>query len=268
MTTILKCATVLTALVCVGAVAVGNLTSIDYDAILSGNKPVLTVSDIVHTSSAKIDEAAKEVATESDVTSEEVAVEVDTASEEVVSEPEVTTAEFDEVGVDFQENWQNYQGVYEDYGATGDSYDNTAWSYDDSGGYVEDNTYVAPSYDEVEYVEDYTSESSYDNSGVINANADGSWISGSDFRFSGVHQDSSGYSYTYYSENVLPGGGLNIPGRHVGDEGYVRDGDGNLCVASSDLPQGTVVSVPFGSGTAVVYDSGCSSGVLDVYVSW
>lgn len=104
--------------------------------------------------------------------------------------------------------------------------------------------------------------------GYVNANVDGNWVAGSELRFSGVYQDSSGYSYTYYSENVLPGGGLNIPGRHVGDEGYVMDGDGNLCVASSDLPYGTVVSVPFGTGTAVVYDTGCSSGILDVYVSW
>ena len=46
------------------------------------------------------------------------------------------------------------------------------------------------------------------------------------------------------------------------------DGDGNLCLASNDLPYGTVVNVPFGSGTAVVYDCGCSSGILDVYVAW
>lgn len=102
----------------------------------------------------------------------------------------------------------------------------------------------------------------------VDANVDGKWISGSDFMFNGVHYDSSGYSYTYYSENVLPGGGLVIPGRHVGDEGYVCDGDGNLCIASDDLPYGTVVKVPFGAGTAVVYDSGSGYGNLDVYVSW
>ncbi len=109
---------------------------------------------------------------------------------------------------------------------------------------------------------------SYD-SGYVNANVDGNWIAGSDFAWMGVHYDSgSGYSYTYYSENVLPGGGLSIPGRHVGDEGYVMDGNGNLCLASDDLPYGTVVSIPFGSGTGVVYDCGSGYGNLDVYVSW
>ena len=110
---------------------------------------------------------------------------------------------------------------------------------------------------------------SYDGGGYVDANVDGTWISGSDFAWMGVHYDSgSGYSYTYYSENVLPGGGLSIPGRHVGDEGYVMDGNGNLCLASDDLPYGTVVNVPFGSGTGVVYDCGSGYGNLDVYVSW
>lgn len=96
----------------------------------------------------------------------------------------------------------------------------------------------------------------------------GDWVSGSDFRQKGIHYDDSGYSYTYYSENVLPGGGLDIPGRHVDGEGYVCDANGNLCIASDDLPKGTVVDVPFGSGTAVVYDCGSGYGNLDVYVSW
>ena len=110
---------------------------------------------------------------------------------------------------------------------------------------------------------------SYDGGGYVNANVDGTWVAGSDFAWMGVYYDSgSGYSYTYYSEKVLPGGGLSIPGRHVGDEGYVMDGNGNLCLASDDLSFGTVVSVPFGTGTAVVYDCGSGYGNLDVYVSW
>ena len=109
----------------------------------------------------------------------------------------------------------------------------------------------------------------YDGSGYYNANLDEAWMSGSDLMFYGRPKDGgSGYTYTYYSENVLPGGGLDIPGRHVGDEGYVCDGDGNICIASDDLPYGTVVDVPFGNGTAVVYDCGSGHGNLDVYVSW
>lgn len=111
-------------------------------------------------------------------------------------------------------------------------------------------------------------ESAPDDDGIVNANANGNWISAASFRMSGRVYDGSGWSYTYYSEKVLPGGGLSIPGRHVDDEGYVVDGDGNLCLASDDLAYGTVVSVPFGSGTAVVYDCGSGYGNLDVYVSW
>lgn len=75
----------------------------------------------------------------------------------------------------------------------------------------------------------------------------------------------NGYKFTWYSEKVLPGKGLNIPGRHS-DGNFVRDCDGYICVASSDFPKGTVVDTPFGKGK--VYDTGCMSGVIDVYVSW
>lgn len=86
-----------------------------------------------------------------------------------------------------------------------------------------------------------------------------------DFRTAGVVSD-GGTTYTWYSQNVLPGGGLDIPGRHVNADGFVCDGDGKICVASSDLPHGTAVSTPFGD--AVVYDGGCASGVIDVYTAW
>ena len=33
----------------------------------------------------------------------------------------------------------------------------------------------------------------------------------------------NGHKETYYSQNVLPGGGLRIPGRHVAEDGTVRD---------------------------------------------
>ena len=79
-----------------------------------------------------------------------------------------------------------------------------------------------------------------------------------------MHYD--GHRETYYSQKVLPGKGLKIPGRHVGDDGIVRDGDGNICVASSDLKKGTVVNTSRGAGK--VYDSGCASGTIDVYTDW
>ena len=87
------------------------------------------------------------------------------------------------------------------------------------------------------------------------------------FRVMGVIY-SGGYRYTYYSQRVLPGGGLSIPGRHVDGEGYVCDGAGRICLASNDYPYGTVITVPFGSGVGCVYDSGCDSGTLDVYCDW
>lgn len=75
-----------------------------------------------------------------------------------------------------------------------------------------------------------------------------------------------GVKYTWYSQRVLPGGGLDIPGRHVDENGYVVDGEGRIAVASSDLPIGTEVETPFGD--AVVYDAGCASGVVDIYTDF
>lgn len=77
----------------------------------------------------------------------------------------------------------------------------------------------------------------------------------------------NGYRWTWYSQRVLPGGGLNIPGRHVDENGYVCDGDNYICLASNDLSKGTVVSTPFGK-QGKIYDCGCASGTLDVYVNW
>lgn len=90
------------------------------------------------------------------------------------------------------------------------------------------------------------------------------FISPEIFRYIGTF-NWNGYRWTYYSERVLPGGGLNIPGRWS-DTYFVRDGEGNICLASSDLGWGTYVPTPWGQGR--VYDSGCASGTLDVYVTW
>ena len=75
------------------------------------------------------------------------------------------------------------------------------------------------------------------------------------------------YRWTWYSERVLPGGGLNIPGRYKDEKGYICDKDGYICLASNDLKKGTLVSTPFGKG-GKVYDCGCDNGTLDVYVGW
>lgn len=75
------------------------------------------------------------------------------------------------------------------------------------------------------------------------------------------------YQYTWYSERVLPGYDLIIDGRHTDSDGFVCDGDGYICVAASSLNKGTIVDTPFGR-QGKVYDSGCSWGVIDLYVNW
>ena len=77
----------------------------------------------------------------------------------------------------------------------------------------------------------------------------------------------SGYRWTWYSQRVLPGGGLKIPGRHVDSSGYVCDKDERICLASSTLKRGTVLKTPFGK-EGKIYDSGCAAGTLDVYVNF
>lgn len=85
------------------------------------------------------------------------------------------------------------------------------------------------------------------------------------FRSQGVIYE-NGTRYTWYSQNVLPGGGLDIPGRHVGEDNLIYDENGYVVVASNDHAQGTVVDTPFGEGR--VYDSGCDSGTIDIYTNF
>lgn len=90
--------------------------------------------------------------------------------------------------------------------------------------------------------------------------------SAKDFKYIGVI-DWGGYEWTWYSELVLSGGGLDIPGRHVDENGYICDENDYICLASSDLSKGTVLSTPFGKD-GKIYDCGCASGIVDVYVHW
>lgn len=76
-----------------------------------------------------------------------------------------------------------------------------------------------------------------------------------------------GWRWTWYSERVLPGTGLHIPGRHADGNGYIRDGDGYICCASDVLGYGAIVETPFG-GYGKIYDCGCDADVIDVYVNW
>lgn len=77
-----------------------------------------------------------------------------------------------------------------------------------------------------------------------------------------------GWRWTWYSQQVLPGGGLDIPGRHVDSDGYVCDENDYICLASDYLEWGTVVNTPFGK-MGRVYDCGPGAwDILDVYVDW
>ena len=93
-------------------------------------------------------------------------------------------------------------------------------------------------------------------------------ISAAEFQWLGVVEDGDHF-YTWYSERVLPGGGLtdlNENGRHS-EGGFVKDGDGYIAVASCDYEKGTVIDTPFGQ--AKVYDTGyLQPGQIDVYTSF
>ncbi len=93
--------------------------------------------------------------------------------------------------------------------------------------------------------------------------------SASEFETLGEFYDGK-FCYKWYSQQILPGDGLSIPGRYVDEEGYVRDEDGNLCVASNRYPIGTQIEVPFGDGYAVVYDTyeDEEDNLIDVYTNW
>lgn len=83
------------------------------------------------------------------------------------------------------------------------------------------------------------------------------------FLFKGV-VNWSGYKFTYYSQQVLPGEGLAVPGRHVNAAGYVSDADGYIVLAGS-AAKGTVFETPFGY-QGKIYDRGTVGNHLDVYI--
>ena len=78
----------------------------------------------------------------------------------------------------------------------------------------------------------------------------------------------NGHKETYYDEKTLPGTGLVIPGRHVAEDGTIRDQDGYICVAANQsyMAKGTILITSL--GPAKVYDTGCAYGTIDIYVNW
>lgn len=80
-----------------------------------------------------------------------------------------------------------------------------------------------------------------------------------------------GQEFNWYSQNVMPGGGLdelNANGRHVDEStGFVVDGDGYIAVASpwGQDKVGTVIETPFGQGK--VYDTN-KGDAYDLYTDF
>ena len=78
----------------------------------------------------------------------------------------------------------------------------------------------------------------------------------------------NGWNWTYYLLSMYPGStSTPVQGRHTNEDGYICDGDGYVILASVDLSPYTVVDTPFGY-KGKVYDTGCPSGVLDVYTDF
>ena len=75
------------------------------------------------------------------------------------------------------------------------------------------------------------------------------------------------YTYTWYSQRVLPGGGLNIPERHLNEYGLVVDKDEYVVLASDDFFKSAVLNTPIGI-KGKVYDTGSGVGNLDIYCDW
>lgn len=79
-------------------------------------------------------------------------------------------------------------------------------------------------------------------------------------------------SWTWYSQRVLPGRGLKIPGRHVDRKrGFVLDKDGYICLASgrSNKKKRAVVPTPFGMYGKVYDTNGRNNNKwFDVYTAW
>lgn len=74
----------------------------------------------------------------------------------------------------------------------------------------------------------------------------------------------NGYRFTYYSQSVLPGNKLTIPGRHVNSAGFVADGSGNIVIAYGGR-RGDVIPTPFGFW-GKIYDYCETPGTYDCYV--
>ena len=59
-----------------------------------------------------------------------------------------------------------------------------------------------------------------------------------------------------------------IPGKHVANDGTIRDKDGYICVATSQSYKKFYSTLMTSLGPAKVYDCGCAYGTVDIYTTW
>jgi len=77
-----------------------------------------------------------------------------------------------------------------------------------------------------------------------------------------------GHAEVWYSvkEKVGYTTEYKIPGKHVADDGTIRDKDGYICAASKDLPKGHTLLTSLGPGK--VYDKWETSRSIGIYTDW
>jgi hypothetical protein len=114
----------------------------------------------------------------------------------------------------------------------------------------------------------YCDDIYYNNEGDFSAYSSDDYITTDEFIDCGIINYNDNI-FTYYSENVLPGNGLDVPGRYTDDEGYVCDEDNYVVLATPDediYPRYSTIELPTGR-MGKFYDY-CPEGSIDVYVNW
>ncbi len=138
-----------------------------------------------------------------------------------------------------------------------------------SGSWIKIKMNGKKGYVSADYVTYNVSDSGSNNTANQNNSSGSSALySGTYFKRMGVLNWNS-FRWTWYSQRVLPGGGLSIPGRHVDENGYICDKNNYIVLAADKrtLAKGTVINTPLGK-KGKVYDCGCAVGTIDVYVNW
>lgn len=79
-----------------------------------------------------------------------------------------------------------------------------------------------------------------------------------------------GCKWTYYTQRILPGRSLNIPGRHLDKNGFICDKDDYIVVAitRNARQKRLVVPTPFGKYGKCYDCGGGGSAWRDVYTNW